>query len=102
MAKGKNHDRKANPDFGKTKSKSKNTDKKPEFNMKRVKGGSQPSVSWSKVIELMVSCRREFLPLLPKLLRIRVGKSSSSLDESCLIENGLVSCCRPPGEIDHS
>jgi nuclear GTP-binding protein len=41
MAKGKNHDRKANPDFGKTKSKksSSGTTSKPEFNMKRVKGG---------------------------------------------------------------
>jgi hypothetical protein len=37
MAKGKNHDRKANPDFGKTKVKS-GSAKKPEFNMKRVKG----------------------------------------------------------------
>lgn len=43
MAKGKNHDRKANPGFGKVKSKSGSSASKPEFNMKRVKG---ESTSW--------------------------------------------------------
>lgn len=38
MAKGKNHDRKANPGFGKTKGKSSSGD--GEFNLKRVKGTS--------------------------------------------------------------
>ena len=39
MAKGKNHDRKANPGFGKVKSSA----AKGEFNMKRVKGKSWSS-----------------------------------------------------------
>ena len=48
MAKGKNHDRKANPGFGKTKSKSGSTANKPEFNMKRVKGGFTLALRLSK------------------------------------------------------
>lgn len=41
MAKGKNHDRKANPGFGKTNGKSASTSRDNEFTLKRVKGQSE-------------------------------------------------------------
>jgi nuclear GTP-binding protein len=38
MAKGKNHDRKANPSFGKTNGKANSSSAGGEFTLKRVKG----------------------------------------------------------------
>jgi len=40
MAKGKNHDRKANPGFGKTNGKANASTRDGEFTLKRVKGQS--------------------------------------------------------------
>jgi len=43
MAKGKNHDRKANPGFGKTNGKANASSAGGEFTLKRVKGELKPS-----------------------------------------------------------
>lgn len=73
MAKGKNHDRKANPGFGKVKSSA----QKGEFNMKRVKGGSSLISVQFRVVFLVKSdmlSRRELLP------RCQVGIASQDVE----------------------
>ena len=61
MAKGKNHDRKANPGFGKVKSSA----AKGEFNMKRVKGKfwlHSVGKSVMSIVTAVLTYRRKLLP----------------------------------------
>jgi hypothetical protein len=67
MAKGKNHDRKANPDFGKTKGKSAASSRDGEFTLKRVKG--EFNCHCVDIVvggELTLVIRRKFLPRCEK------------------------------------
>lgn len=68
MGKGKNHDRKANPDFGKTKGKAAAGSRDGEFTLKRVKGESQSTSSSNDVTYRVADfvIRREFLPRCEK------------------------------------